>query len=177
MRKILWSKILRKWKKMAPRMRGAGYREVYWCVVSNGAGLFFCFLVIDIPGIGTARAEGYGRIGVFQGDVVSAATVAVEFEQGGDPVGVVVLFDVEQEVDRQLIGFDVAGDGEELTVFAIEGGQNHVVHSEGQLGVVPAGFGRQQFCFFEILVEGGVYCVVMSFRGVGEAAADADCQE
>jgi hypothetical protein len=102
--------------------RGLIYREVYWCVVSNGAVLLFCFLVIDIPGIGTARAEGYGRIGVFQGDKVSAATVAVKFEKVGDPVGVVVLFDLEQELDRQLIGFDVAGDGEELTVFTVEGG-------------------------------------------------------
>jgi len=179
-----------KGKKKGPtNSRGPGIGGVLVCVVSNGAGLFFCFLVIDIPGIGTARAEGYGRIGVFQGDVVSAATVAVEFEQVGDPIGVVVLFDLEQELDRQLIGFDVAGDGEELTVFAIEGGQDHVVHPEGQLGVVLSGFGRQQFCFFEILVEGGCDQVVTVTGGgadgngvVGgnwgsEAAAEADCQE
>ena len=132
-----------KGKKKGPtNSRGPGIGGVLVCVVSNGAGLFFCFFGIDIPGIGTAGAEGYFGIGVFEGDVISATSIAAEFEQVGDPVRSVVLFDLEQQLDRQLVGPDVAGDGEELAVFTVEGGQDHVVHLEGQLGVVLSGFGR-----------------------------------
>jgi hypothetical protein len=144
------------------------------CVVSNGAGgLFFCFFGIDVPRIGTAGTERYRRVGVLEGDIVSVGAISVEFEQFRDPVVGVVLFDLKQELDGQLVGFDVAGDGKELTFFGVEGEQDHVVHFEGQLGEVLSGFGCQQFCFFEILAEGGSYCgVVVVACGISKAGTD-----
>ena len=160
-------------KRGPANLRGPG---IGWCTGVCGEQrrrLFFCFFGIYIPGIGAAGAECYGRVSVFEGYVVSVCAIGVEFEQFRDPVVGVVLFDLEQELYGQLVGFDVTGDGEELTFFGVEGEQHHVVHSEGQLGVVLSGFGGQQFCFFEILMEGGSYCgVVVVVGGVSEASAD-----
>ena len=173
MRKFCGAKSSERQKKGPTNSRGPGIGGVLVCVVSNGAGLFFCFFGIYIPGIGTAGAKGNGRVGVLEGDVVSVCAIGVEFEQFRDPVVGVVLFDLEQELYGQLVGPDVAGDGEELAIFTVEGGQDHVVHLEGQLGVVLSGFGSQQFCFFEILMEGGSYCgVVVVVGGISEASAD-----
>lgn len=129
-----------------------------------------------MPVIGAVCTERNACVGVFYGYIVAVASITVEFEQVGDPVVGVVPFEVEQQLDRQLAGFDVAGYCEQFAVVGIEGIEHHVIHFKGQLVVAVVGFYAHQFCFFKVFPEGGLddFCFVCR---VSKAAGYTDGKE
>src|SRR5579871_2285046 len=81
--------------------------------------LFVCFAV-GFPGtFGGAQRESGVR--VFQREVVVGVVIRIQLEQVGDPVAVVVAFQLQEQVERQLVGRDVVGNGQEVAVPGIEG--------------------------------------------------------
>jgi hypothetical protein len=88
---------------------------------------------IYFPGVASG-AQGDFCVGTFQGDIVAAIVISIEFEKLCDPVVAVVVFQAHQEIHRQLSGYDIAGDGQEVSGPGIEGEHDRVVHFESQLG-------------------------------------------
>ena len=132
--------------------------------------LFASFAIV-LPVFGAICAERDGRVGVFHCYIVAIDAVAVEFEQVGDPVFGVVPFQIEEQLDGQLAGFDVTGYGKEVTVVGIEGVEDHVIHFKGQLVIAGGRFQADDLCFLEVLLEGGLDDVCLVRRcGSSEAA-------
>jgi len=119
-------------------------------------------------------AQGNLYVGVFQGNVVAAGAVAGEFEEFGDPIGVVIIFQAQQQVHRQLGGDDVAGDGQQLAAVVVKGEHDRIVHFERKPGESLMCFCAHQLGIAEVLFERGVY---FSFCGVGGFGKGDDCQE
>lgn len=133
---------------------------------------------IYFPGIANG-AQGNFCVGTFQGDIVAAVVIAVEFEEFGDPVSAVVVFQAQQEVHRQLRGYDITGDGQEVSGPGVEGEHDHVVHFEGELGESFVCFCAHELGGPEALFEGGLYVSADGVCGSGEAAEgqeEGDCE-
>lgn len=126
-----------------------------------------------MPTIGIVCAEGDDRVCVLHCYIIAVCVIAIEFKKIGDPVVGIISFQLEQQLDRQLAGFDVAGYCQQFSVVGVEGEQNHVVHFESQLVEMGVGFNCHQFRFFEIFLEGCLDPIGM-VGGGSEAAGDAD---
>lgn len=137
------------WEDLLPEV--FFYGRIYFPAVANGAQGDYC-------------------VGAFQGDIVAAVVIAGEFEEFGDPVGPVVVFQAEQEVQGQLGGYDITGDGQEVSGPGVEGEHDHVVHFKGELGKSFVCFCAHDLGGAEVLFEGGLDVSADRVCGTGEAA-------
>lgn len=95
--------------------------------------LFFSYFFVEFPVVGAVGAEGDAGVGVFDGDVVVGGAVGGDLKQIGNPKVGVVLFYFQEQLEGELVGGDVAGDGEELTGVRVEGVEDDSVEAEGEL--------------------------------------------
>lgn len=142
--------------------------------------LQFGGLQIGLPAA-SVGVKGNPGVGVFQGDIITRDAIAVELEAIGDPAIGVIAFDLHEQVDGQVGGLYVMGYGEQVAIGAIEGIENGAIQFKGELRVVLARVGGQQFGLFEVFAEGGVDATVVIVRvvvrGRGEAGTNGEGQQ
>jgi len=72
-----------------------------WILPCKGLYLLLPGVLINFPFI-SVGAQGDAGIGAFQGHIVAVCVIAGEFEELGNPIGAIAVFQAHQQVDGQL---------------------------------------------------------------------------
>lgn len=147
---------------------GEGLCLMLGVLLFHGAG-------VNFPGV-AVTAQGDLAVGALQRDIITAVVVAAEFEQLSDPETLVIALQAYLKVQGQLGGYDVAGDGQQVSIFGVISKHDHVVHPEGQLGEVLADFAADDTGIVELIPERGPDAAADGVGGAGKAIAGAQGQ-